>query len=235
MTYPIHQVLQISGTLGAKASPVEIWSTSVKFIAQVDGPGGGGGVVSLTTEECEDLLDNHFLARVNALKDLPNLQTGGTSCHMTQVKFNNVDEDGHYTTNPTVARELPSVEFGNSVQPAKFPFQVAKVLTLETGYIRGAASRGRMYLPVPINALNPNTGLIDNPVTEVAAMAGWMATLETTITRGSDTIVVSPHVVSSIGNGFAFRKITGVSMNNVLDTQRRRTNDLTGTRTAADL
>lgn len=229
MVYPNHQILQLQGTIGPAADPYEIWSTSLKFVSRTDTGGGGSSPVSMDLDELSDYIDTVILPAVQSLSGLSALSVAGGSVKVTTVKFNDVGPDGLYTNNPSVQRELAPQSFGGT-STLTYPTQIAKVVTLESGFYRGPASRGRMYIPGPTNTYNPTTGLLTITQTEVDAWGTWVESMAGSTTAGGRTLNVVPAVVSSIGDGFAWREITGVSMDNRADVQRRRANDLQGQR-----
>nr|CRY94708.1 hypothetical protein [uncultured prokaryote] len=234
MTYPDHQLLQISGIVGTTAAPYEIWSTGIRTVAYLNGGTGGSVPIVLTEEELQSYLTELEPLLLAALAS-STLQVGGQSVKITQLKYNQIDANGHYAYDTTVQSEVANAPFGSSASTMEYPSQVSKVLTLETGFSRGLAHRGRMYIPGPVNSFSPSLGTLAVTQAEVTAWAGVVDLLNRPIDRSGQTIDVRAAVVSGVGNGFAWREITGVSMDTRADIQRRRANDLQGVRFAADL
>ena len=234
MAYPDHALLQLSGVFGSGVNSYEVWSTGLRFIVSVGAEAGGSTATLPTVAELEAFLDANEAELSTGLEN-SGLFVGGNTVRLQTVKFNAIDATGHYAYDETVAREFPDLPFGSATTPIVYPTQVSKVLTLETGYTRGVASRGRMYIPGPVNAFNSATGTLTVNQSEVDAWAAWIAGLETTLVGADRTVTFAPAVVSGIGTGFGWRLVTGVSMDNRADIQRRRANDIQGTRLSADL
>lgn len=230
MVYAPHQYMQLSGTLGPTASPYEIWSTGLRTVASTTGGGGGSTPVVLPQAVLEEYLETVVLAQVGELATTA-FSVAGAQTRINLAKYNQIDGEGHYFYDQTVQEELPNVPFGGNTQAAIHPTQVSKVLTLETGFTRGVAARGRMYIPNPANAWEPAAGTLQLDQIEVNNWATWIEGFNAEIVDGATTYTIEVAVVSSIGNGFDnFRLVTGVSMDDRADVQRRRANDIVGTR-----
>lgn len=136
------------------------------------------------------------------------------------VKVNGVGTDGTYindsTTQATYA-DLP----GASAAASAPPNQIALAISLTTGYSRGAAHRGRFYIPLPTVALDA-AGVF------AAANAGIISGTADTLL--SSVNAVSPDwkmaVFSRKKYAPAHRLVTGNLVGRVLDTQRRRRRSL---------
>lgn len=106
---------------------------------------------------------------------------------------------------------------------AGFP-QIALVLSLRTARSRGYASNGRMYLPSTFS-ISASTGLIPETDALNAATAG-----ANFIAAVGLVGLGEPSVMSTVGAG-RVETITGVRVGRVMDTQRRRRNQLPETYT----
>lgn len=234
MAYPDHQLLQISGIFSSGTEGYEVWSTGLRFIGFLGSEAGGSAPVTATVEELEAFLAANETELTDGLESA-DFNIAGASVRVQSLKFNALGADGRYIYDQTVSLEVPDEPWGVGTNPIVYPTQVSKVLTLETGFTRGVAARGRMYLPGPTNALNATNGTLTITQGEVDAWADFVGGLETTVTVGGRTVTFAPAVVSGIGTGFGWRLVEAVSMDNRPDIQRRRANDISGTRLRADL
>lgn len=127
----------------------------------------------------------------------------------------------------TVGASTGAAVAGSQTQNASAP-QIALVATLENG-LAGRRNRGRMYLPVTCGI----TGGVPT-LTQAAALAhatsvaNYLSAVRILTIAGTSVSVV----VSSLT---ATSPITAVSVDTVLDTQRRRRDKITGSRGRASL
>jgi len=136
------------------------------------------------------------------------------------VKLNAIGIDGQYEEETTNERVIADVPGGGVVSqtPAN---QICHVVSLTTGYSRGAAHRGRFYLPLPTNAID-TAGVIS------ASSAGQVGTATDTFLASlngasSDWKVA---VMSRKSGAATNRLVTGCEIGRVYDTQRRRRRSL---------
>jgi len=142
------------------------------------------------------------------------------------VKLNAVGTDGEYTSQGG-SHEYVFADVAGGGQVAQLhPNQVALAVSLTTGYTRGPAHRGRFYLPLPSIEMQPDgtiaafytNGIKGSTKTFLEAIAD---------VPGVDAInSLTPTVMSRKAGSPAHRKITGVDVGKVLDTQRRRRRSL---------
>jgi hypothetical protein len=139
---------------------------------------------------------------------------------LTFAKMNLVGVDGHYvdlTTHETVFASLAGGGSGSNTPPN----QVALAVTLETGYARGPAHRGRFYLPMPMTPLASDGRIATGSRDPVAATAATFLAALNAVTANAKVGVFSRKA------GVAgHRAVTLMSVGRVLDTQRRRRNKL---------
>lgn len=229
--YVPHTLVQLSGTLGPEGNPAEIWSIGFRVTSR---PVSGGGTDPgfPTFEETEEYLAAITPRLKTAIDNVAALNTSGLIAKVDTIKANAIDQDGHYEYDVTNLAEV-AWAFGPVANAVKYPFQISKVITLETGRSRGLAARGRVYVPAPTNAL-ASTGLVSLASGELTAYANIVNALNDDTTADRRWRV---SVVSSAGTGFSdgYREVTAVSMDTVLDTQRRRAKDLVGTRYSTPL
>jgi len=195
---------------GGKLPGNEQWSCGLRMYSTV-----GGG--SLTR-------DSAFLTSVKdaiqAFHVSPNTNISAAA-KLSFVKANNITVDGRYKD--AVTEEVVVADVGGNGPPAPIhPNQVALVISLVTGFSRGVAHRGRFYMPLPCQAVGTD-GLIDASSQMYAKNAGnALITALNAITPNLQVGVFSRKLGSP-----GHRKVTGVEVGRVLDTQRRRRRSLT--------
>lgn len=144
------------------------------------------------------------------------------------VKVNVIGTNGKYLHSKSYFKEFsPVVTPGGGT--ARYPNQVALVATLETGFKRGLAARGRVFLPVPPIAVGPG-GLITTS-DQAAAVASCKVLLDGLNAAIPGSVVV---VASDAGSG-AIRPVRSVGVGRVLDTMRSRRTSLKEERTSTAL
>jgi hypothetical protein len=208
----------------------EIWSNSLRMAtAQM----GDNIPNPLTWQELEDWLHGKLKT------DIQNWHTSsGSHIHMgavlTYAKANYIKTDGHYldvNTHEHVYNPPPVGNYSGN-QP---PNQVSLAISLVTGLQRGYAHRGRFYSPLPSFTVQPDGRISQGNADEVAAAASVFLTALND-QPGWD---VGPKdhkvlVMSSRGAG-ASNPVSGVEVGRVLDTQRRRRQELVETYSAASV
>jgi hypothetical protein len=196
----------------------EIWSCGVRMAANIP------GILPNEPSDAEvpEWNAGFIWNAVAAFHMNPQSQIS-SAAKLTFVKTNKIDVNGHYknqTSNEFVSQPVP----GGGGAP-KYPHQISLVASLTTGFTRGMAHRGRFYMPSPVSALAAD-GRITESSSSIAAGA-----VKTFIEALSDTPgfdapgSVGVVVMSRKGTGTT-RRVTGVEVGRVLDTQRRRRNAL---------
>lgn len=136
------------------------------------------------------------------------------------VKCNSIDVDGTYTHDTTYETVLADrAGAGSGVAP---PNQIAWVASLVTGYSRGPAHRGRMYLPLPTATNTPGLGTVD--VSFATQLKGTLNLMRTAVNLVHPEYKMA--VMSRKDGSPADRLVTGFEVGVVLDTQRRRRRSL---------
>lgn len=211
-----HGYLQWGGTLPGN----EIWSCGLRMAALNEVFGDG---LALSDSGMENYLD-HYTTKLTEFHQRA-VSNIGSGAKMNFVKFNKIGLDGKYVNqgathvrfiNPPIAGAI-----GGNISN-----QIALCVTLTTDVQRGPASKGRFYLPAPVIAID-DTGRIS------AAKANEiMASVRTLLedlsdSPGLDSDVTPDVVVMSRKPGApAARYVTGLRIGRVLDTQRRRRNNM---------
>lgn len=141
-------------------------------------------------------------------------------------KLNAVGTDGLYRSQSGSHEHVFADVAGAGQASVTYPNQVTIAVSLTTGYTRGPAHRGRFYLPLPAIEVLPSgvadpfrtTNLKQSTKTFIEAIAD---------VPGLDPFnSLTPMVMSRKAGAPAHRKITGVEVGQVLDTQRRRRRSL---------
>lgn len=201
-----HLYLQWGGTLPGG----DIWSCGLRMSTV------GAG----TVDSAASMLDG-AAAAVSAFHGA---SSGGVQinsrCVLTFVKLNAIGTNGKYmlqTTNEKSGLNVP----GGIVDSNPPPNQVCLAISLQTAVARGAASKGRFYVPLPAYSIGTD-GRIGVTYAENAG-------------TGADTMIAA---LNALNTGLkvavygqkqgvlAQRLVTGVRVGRVLDTQRRRRNKL---------
>lgn len=139
---------------------------------------------------------------------------------LTFTKMNAVGADGHYLSLLTAEHVHASVAGGGSGSNTP-PNQIALVVTLETGFSRGPAHRGRFYMPLPMTPIGSDGRIATGSRDPVVAAATTFLTALNAVTAN-----VKVGVYSRKDGAPAHRLVTAMSVGRVLDTQRRRRNKL---------
>jgi hypothetical protein len=216
MAYPPHVLLSWGGSLHG----VEIWSNSLRLEPNAS---------QTLSEDDLDAFLAELVPDLNAFHSQTFFHTGSK---LEYVKANRIGPDGRYlstTTSHTLFLGTPIVGTGGDAHPA----QVSCVATLMTNAQRGLANKGRLYfggLARSAFTVDPANGLI--PVAQRDAFALHVKNFLNNINNapgldaagpGMDASVISPGAGARPGIA---RKVSGVRVGRVLDTQRRRRNAL---------
>lgn len=209
-----HGVLVWGGTLPGG----EIWTNSLRMAETEE--------TVLTNDtagwDVEALLD-HYTTVINTHHANSSAYIS-TRAKLTFVKFNRVNVSGHYIDEMTHLREFAPVAGGAS--DVHYPNQICIVITLTTAASRGLAHMGRIFAPLPVAAVQDTDGLIST-----ASVGSIIGAYKTFIEALSDVPGLDTSgtpgvcVMSKVGAGMT-RRVNGIKVGRVLDTQRRRRNAL---------
>lgn len=171
-----------------------------------------------TTNQAASMMPG-VAAAIRAFHERPETGTH-QNAKLSFVKCNALNVNGRYQIE--VTNELPMPDVAGGVTSNYYQAnQVALAVSLTTGYSRGAAHRGRFYLPLPGNG--PGT---DGRISAGAA-AAVAGSVDTLIEAVNDAGNGHEMVVMSRKSGAAgHRKVTGCEVGMVFDTQRRRRRSL---------
>ena len=201
-----HQYLQWGGTLPG----AEQWSCGVRLAKSTANP--------VTQDQ---VLCDALATVVGAFHQ--RATTGiSSAAHLTWVKLNPIGVDGKYLFPTTIEKLISPLKAGGKAVATYMPNQVAWAVTLTTAVDRGGAHIGRFYLPLP--AVGPDSG--GGEIT--LALCNDLKASATTFINDINAATASYHlaVFSRKAGDPKHRTVTGVKVGRVLDTIRRRRNQL---------
>lgn len=203
----------------------ETWSCSVKLAdGRIASPALGNDAF-LSTINTQSWVDGFIADAVLAYHVNPNTHIAAFA-RLQYCKLNLINRDGHYDSENSSEHVFVDTNGGGGTSPVP-PNQIALCVSLTTGYNRGAAHRGRFYLPTPLLSVDETSGQIS--ATDANQVA---ATTKTFLEAISDVpgldLASSPGavVMSRKAGSPKTRIVTGVEIGRVLDTQRRRRRSL---------
>lgn len=214
MTYSTrHFLVTAHGYFGNPA--VDIWQVGFRFA-----PGGvhtdlewDAAFALISADDIRDAWGTFHIASGAARSN---------GCYFGGVKVSVINQDGHLYNSPKVSDlATPPAGYNSVVHPP----QCADVVTLRTGATFGKAKSGRIYLPGPGVTLPPadqqvSSGPRGNILTAVKTALHSIEGEVTTI-----PVPVQLAVMSSLGSGTT-RVVTQLEYGSVVDTQRRRRNQI---------
>jgi hypothetical protein len=207
-----HALLSFGGTLRGTD---EQWSCGLRF-------GGTISAETVTQGECATLA-GVLSTWVNASTTI------GQQAHLSWVKYNRLNNLGKYIEAQTnVIYYEPAAE-PRAVTVSTHPNQIALVASLETGFKRGLAHIGRIYLPIPTASVG-NDGRISTTAQDSAA-----ADVKTLIDALNNALPMNTIMIMSKVREGETRVVTGVSVGRVLDTMRSRRTSLKESRVLVPL
>lgn len=209
MAYPEHYYLAFGGQTYDGA---EEWQCGIRF---------AGGDLGTVLNDNEDAL-NDVAADVKKFVESPAAKLG-VKHTLTYCKFNKIGPDGKYAdeSNSYTYIYSPVVVGGALITQ---PPQIAVVCTLLTDADHGRAARGRFYW---LGSGFSGGGGASGPYVwstserDAFATAAWTLIQDLGNWPDIDITGLAPAVVSKVGSG-TWRHVTGVRVDNVFDTQRRR-------------
>lgn len=218
MPYAPHALVQFGGAIASVSGPSEQWSCTVRVWQQSVPGSGTGGFLTDPANYLSSIvapLQNWFTTSTNKVP---------ADITLTYIKANNINGAGHY--NEPVTHQIAANALGAAVGQG-VPAFCCVAFTWETGLTRGKAHRGRTYTPNYGYKVQAGSQLGSSDVAN-AAQSGKNLLLALSQNVLTPTAYrVAPVVASSSG---AINLITGVSVDNIYDVQRRRKNHLAGTR-----
>lgn len=228
-TWIQHLLIAWGGTLGTPTQ--DVWTCTLKAIVH---PAGLQTVDAFTLTDQQEWLTgaksafSAWMSSSNTAGGLPR----GTCAALTWIKANMIGTDGKYMYSTTSQLDVtPAVTGGiQSANP-----RVSAVVTLETAIGRGRGSRGRYYPPAvgfqpdSVNSVFLSTSKVTGQLGIEKTFLNALKAVTVTSGRYIELANVSPGD-SVKGTDPLWAGILKISMDNVADTQRRRTNAVLGTR-----
>lgn len=202
--------------LGSMFSGAEIWTTNL-FIGNT----GGGDQGTPPT-------DAEALAIFNAFKTF--WQTSSAGFHgsyaLDGVKVSYVNTEGQTDPAFTKFYTAPTPVGGQMTGAAPFP-QLALAMTLGTAKARGKGSKGRMYLPgVAFGTDSSGRLAIANAQAIANAGKAFIDAVNASADVPGEVVLNSAGGIGVPSTGPQMNKVTTVKVGTVMDTQRRRRNQL---------
>jgi hypothetical protein len=190
---------------GGKLPGPEIWSCGLRLRKKTAGAidSGAGLLVGVSAA----------IATFHASADAQI----SAAAKLSFVKVNAIGVNGKYSgdgTNQALYADTPGA--GAAIQ--KYPNQIAWAVTLTTGFSRGAAHKGRFYLPLPDCYISGTDGRVSTAAAE--QLHGAVSTLLTNLNAVNTDYEVA--VFSRKSGAAGNRRVTGNAIGRTLDTQRRR-------------
>lgn len=214
MAYPYHYLFSFGGTL---LGGTEIWTNNIRFV--------GGGTPNEEYDEraiCERLM-TALAARFTA--GTPNALGYSSAVRLQWGKFNAIGSDGKYASQTeTVRFDLPSPGVVGPAAPASYVPQIALAISWGTRRQRGRASKGRIYIPMPLNGPGASAQL--DSAARQALANNWAACIDELNDVAQSVGQQRPIAAVVSGVDGSYEPISIVRVGSVLDTQRRRRNAL---------
>lgn len=190
----------------------EVWSTSCNYASITGGGSGGQGGVSVL-QSWSDAIAAFFDP---TLPNWIDQSFGGfTSITRVRCEFRDIDDGLIEAAETSIDGPFPA-------QPSTKPNQVAVVSTLMTERA-GRSYKGRMYWPALGAGMVAGTGRLDASIRDLIA-SGVASLLSDIADENPGAAVLVPVVLSRTKREVT--PVTAVRVGDVLDTQRRRRDEL---------
>lgn len=144
--------------------------------------------------------------------------TISNAAKLSYVKCNAIALNGKYQAESTNEATFADLSGGGQAVP---PNQIALAVSLTTGFNRGVAHRGRFFLPMPWITLD-GAGRLGAPV--AASIGAECEQLLQDVNNNPANLEMV--VMSRKAGNPGHRRVTGIEIGRVLDTQRRRRRSL---------
>lgn len=219
MAYAPHSRLTVAGSWEGDIS--EIWEWTLSLC----GPTGSGPVTNP---------DAFLLAAAPIVSAFHSAQGSEISpdAQLLTLKIASIGADGKYVGEASIYDYNPSISGG--AQDSTNPGFCCMAITLQSAVLRGPGSRGRFYPPnccFPVQGKQTAGGSVF--LVDAAHVGPALAAARTMLNALAGTNDCVPVIASRV-NG-TNSAVTGLSMNDIADTQRRRKNKIKGTRQTVNL
>lgn len=214
MAYPYHYLFSFGGTL---LEGKEIWTNNIRFVAT------GTPEEEYDQQAILERLMPVMRTRIAAAAPAQLGYSFGTQ--LLWGKFNAIGPDGKYASGTETNRvdlASPGVTGGNS--PHSYAPQLSLAVSWGTRRQRGRASKGRIFIPMPVVEPGINGHI---PAADRQRVAdAWAACLDELNDVAQDVGASRPIAAVVSGVDGSWEPISTVRVGSVLDTQRRRRNAL---------
>jgi hypothetical protein len=214
-------LVQFGGYLGGGQSHQEIWSCNIRVATF--------GTIDTNSPQDATVQDQENFASALSTTLQTWFATPEASitdqAKLTFLKVNAIGPLGEYRSKTTTTLRDFSPVAGFFGVGQYTPYQAAAVVTLHSDVLRGLGSKGRIYLPCPASTYN-----VDGRWARTVEVANSIDPVLEAMNRyngdcTSRVAIVSPGSPIT-GEGGIARLVTGLSVGDVVDTQRRRRNAL---------
>jgi hypothetical protein len=202
----MHLYLQWGGKL---YTGQEGWSCGIRLIKKGGGPWTSLDPTALIASAVTCVQNYHVRAGSMI----------SSQAKLSFVKLNAIGTDGRYielTTTQQIVADVPGGTATNAHPP-----QCALAVTLESGFSRGPAHRGRFFSPMPAVAMGTDGMISTTDRTAIKTSAELLRTDLNTLSTAWQVGICSRKLGAPTS-----RACTGVSIGRVVDTQRRRRRSL---------
>lgn len=158
----------------------------------------------------------------------------GNAWKTHEVKMSQLGTDGKTIADSPKYYTYATPLTGGGTGP-NFPPQVALVATLVGAEARGLASKGRMFLPGVISALDGNGRLADAARSAICTNLKTFLTAVNALPANNVVVLASQGRKAPLLGDPVIKQAISVRVGNVYDTQRRRRNALTEVYSTATL
>lgn len=212
---PTHMKAVVYGTL---ASGVQGWSIGINLLGPSGYPVGDPAINAAAQQLYADFLSAGWSTATSGAVALAGL--AGTEAKVDGVRL--YGYSGNFTVAAVVGQSTGASVPGTGA--TVMPPQTALVCTLRTG-LAGRARQGRIYLPHQVGGMTTG-GQTSRNVGQVATSVANVLSLWRTRTYNGSNLV--PIVAGATAGQL---EVTAVTVDNVLDTQRRRRDKVKATTT----
>ena len=226
MAAPPHYKVIFSGVVGDPSAPAEIWSFGLAL--------GGNPEADLTKAQMLTMANNCSSAFGNLTAGIQ------SNTVLTRIRVVRIRNDGLYardTDGSYMKADLLSPTQAGT-QAVAVPPQVALAISLRSTF-PGPLGRGRFYLPGPLVGTLDSSGRLSTTVRtgHLNRAVTFLNAVNTSSLALNPALRVSIASAGSASQGIpaGMRNVTSVAVGRVLDTQRRRRNDLLEEHAAAAL
>lgn len=200
-----HRLLTVRGVSQGSA---DRWGIGLRFVNPY---GIGVPTTQAEADECVAPIRAWFVAANNYFP---------LNTTVDEIKLANIGLDGKYPPGQDSSIAVIGAAINGATSSAAYPPQTSLVISITTALPRGRGHIGRVYLPAQRSAMPLTNGMIDTATADACLALFRTMVLALAATSGLGGLgVYSPL-------GAPRQTATGFRCGRVLDTQRRRRNDI---------